>query len=202
MHALFCWARSASEIPLQCFVFTLPVRRGKSGGAGVPQQVGALSIRSPLPPGWREAVDDQGHKTWHNQSTGTTVHVSPMDPYFIELRNRRRHAVTRCEGWGVAGDGSFGFYVPRWISGFMVQVPGEILFPQIVSGTIGGDVEGRVAAVMYSGCFAVMGHHALQSWASRRCMKRKWKERKCVAARMTFQGASGRSKVDMHTTNA
>ena len=74
-------------------------------------QVGELSLMSPLPPGWvfeETAVEQRNsvtlgdlsramkrHRLWKDKSNGAIRDSSPMDPYFIELRNRRRWALAR-----------------------------------------------------------------------------------------------------------
>ncbi|KAG1664839.1 hypothetical protein FOA52_007097 [Chlamydomonas sp. UWO 241] len=56
------------------------------------QEVGALSLRSPLLPGWEMETTPGAQPRWRNTVTDDVVYVNPMDPYFLELRNRRRRA--------------------------------------------------------------------------------------------------------------
>ena len=60
-------------------------------------QVGQLSLVCPLPPGWEweEVREGSGGKVWRHAESGKTRDTSPMDPYFTELRDRRRRALAR-----------------------------------------------------------------------------------------------------------
>ena len=60
-------------------------------------QVGQLSLMCPLPPGWEweEVGEGSGGRVWRHAASGKTRDTSPMDPYFTELRDRRRRALAR-----------------------------------------------------------------------------------------------------------
>ena len=88
---------------------------GTFSPVGIPrpsiQQVGQLSIACPLPPGWKvenqvnEPTQDTGPPSdscsglgknfWRHEPSGMIRDIHPMDPYFIELRDRRRLALDR-----------------------------------------------------------------------------------------------------------
>ncbi len=58
-------------------------------------QVAELSLAAPLPKGWTEEALEGGRIQWTHAQEGVTRDSHPLDPYFVELRNRRRRALAK-----------------------------------------------------------------------------------------------------------
>lgn len=54
------------------------------------KEVAQMAISAPLPDGWAEEDDDDGSPIFSNNLTGEVLRAHPLDPYFVELINRRR----------------------------------------------------------------------------------------------------------------